>query len=166
MSVRPSRKYSCGAPEALRLRLGLRVRRISLSRERQERNAVTDRAKALYAEWVAALRRSSWYAPNPNIEEREDPAMAWLCERLTSLEERLESHRHAGHAGTTTTALDIAESLSVPGPQQDCNPDPDRGWRVGRKVGRTIYLDGKLVGLMDTPELAAMVVAALRGAGK
>jgi hypothetical protein len=42
-------------------------------------------------------------------------------------------------------------------------------WRVGRKVGRTIYrqigdkpgdLD-QLVGLMDTPALAAMVVAAL-----
>jgi len=39
----------------------------------------------------------------------------------------------------------------------------DAGWRVGRKVGRTIYLDGKLVGVMDTPELARQVVAALRG---
>ncbi len=34
-------------------------------------------------------------------------------------------------------------------------------WRVGRTVGRTVYLDDVLVGLMDTPELAAQVVAAL-----
>jgi hypothetical protein len=42
-------------------------------------------------------------------------------------------------------------------------------WRTGRTVGRTIYRQAgdvpskadELVGLMDTPELAAMVVAAL-----
>lgn len=34
-------------------------------------------------------------------------------------------------------------------------------WRTGRKVGRTIYRDEVLVGVMDTPELAAEVVAAL-----
>jgi hypothetical protein len=44
-----------------------------------------------------------------------------------------------------------------------------RRWRVGRKVGRTIYLqvgdepsdDDVLVGVMDTPELAALAVAAV-----
>ena len=44
-------------------------------------------------------------------------------------------------------------------------------WRTGRKVGRTIYRqvgDGpsdadELVGVMDTPELARMVVDALNG---
>lgn len=36
-------------------------------------------------------------------------------------------------------------------------------WRAGRTVGRTIYRDDVLVGLMDTPELAAEVVAALNG---
>jgi len=34
-------------------------------------------------------------------------------------------------------------------------------WRVGRKVGRTIYNDDILIGVMDTPELAEMVVNAL-----
>jgi hypothetical protein len=42
-------------------------------------------------------------------------------------------------------------------------------WRVGRKVGRTIYLqvgdepsdDDQLIGVMDTPELALIVVAAV-----
>ena len=42
-------------------------------------------------------------------------------------------------------------------------------WRVGRKVGRTIYIqeadqpsdEDRLIGLMDTPELAELVVAAV-----
>jgi hypothetical protein len=37
-------------------------------------------------------------------------------------------------------------------------------WRVGKKVGRTVYIGddpGDLVGVMDTPELAARVVAAV-----
>lgn len=36
-------------------------------------------------------------------------------------------------------------------------------WRAGRKVGRTLYRDDVLVGVMDTPELAAQVVEALNG---
>jgi hypothetical protein len=41
-----------------------------------------------------------------------------------------------------------------------------RRWRVGRKVGRTIYIhdgngEGELIGLMDTPELAQLVVDAV-----
>jgi hypothetical protein len=43
--------------------------------------------------------------------------------------------------------------------------------RVGRKVGRTLYIqigeepsdDDELCGIMDTPELAAIVVAAVNG---
>lgn len=38
---------------------------------------------------------------------------------------------------------------------------PTCRWRTGRKVGRTIYDDDKLVGIMDTPELAQAVVNAL-----
>ncbi len=33
-----------------------------------------------------------------------------------------------------------------------------RPWRVGRKVGRTIYDGDKLIGMMDTRELAELVV--------
>lgn len=44
-------------------------------------------------------------------------------------------------------------------------------WRTGRKVGRTIYLqvgpepsdDDVLIGVMDTPELAALAVQAVNG---
>jgi hypothetical protein len=32
-------------------------------------------------------------------------------------------------------------------------------WRTGRKVGRTVYLDDKLVGLMDTVDLAEFFVS-------
>lgn len=34
-------------------------------------------------------------------------------------------------------------------------------WRVGRKVGRTIYQGDTLIGMMDTPELARRVVDAV-----
>jgi len=34
-------------------------------------------------------------------------------------------------------------------------------WRTGRKLGRTLYRDEVCVGMVDTPELAAEVVAAL-----
>lgn len=36
-------------------------------------------------------------------------------------------------------------------------------WRVGKKLGRTLYRAGKLVGLVDTEEIAADVVAAMNG---
>jgi len=38
---------------------------------------------------------------------------------------------------------------------------PERPWRVGRKVGRTLYRGDTLIGVMDTPDLAAAVVAAV-----
>lgn len=37
-------------------------------------------------------------------------------------------------------------------------------WRVGRKLGRTLYLDEQFVGVVDTPEIAAAIVAAMNGA--
>lgn len=41
-----------------------------------------------------------------------------------------------------------------------------RLWRQGSKVGRTLYLDDVLVGVLDTPELAGKAVAALNAAGR
>jgi hypothetical protein len=37
-------------------------------------------------------------------------------------------------------------------------------WRVGRKLGRTLYRDDVCIGMVDTPELAAEIVAAMNGA--
>lgn len=34
-------------------------------------------------------------------------------------------------------------------------------WRVGRTLGRTLYLDGRVCGMVDTPEMAAAIVAAM-----
>jgi hypothetical protein len=34
-------------------------------------------------------------------------------------------------------------------------------WRVGRSLGRTLYLDDKVIGMVDTPELAARIVEAM-----
>jgi hypothetical protein len=40
-------------------------------------------------------------------------------------------------------------------------------WRQGRKVGRTIYdANDELIGVMDTPELAAKVVKAINDVEK
>lgn len=36
-------------------------------------------------------------------------------------------------------------------------------WRVGRSVGRTLYIGDRLVGLMDTPDLAEQVVMCVNG---
>jgi hypothetical protein len=36
-------------------------------------------------------------------------------------------------------------------------------WRVGRSLGRTLYRDEALVGMVDTPELAREIVDAMNG---
>jgi hypothetical protein len=41
------------------------------------------------------------------------------------------------------------------------SPDVEPRWRQGRKVGRTLYVDDVLVGLVDTPELAREIVEAM-----
>lgn len=50
----------------------------------------------------------------------------------------------------------------------DVNDPRDFPWRIGRRVGRTVYYDdgspnpndgSKLIGVMDTPELAVEAVA-------
>jgi hypothetical protein len=37
-------------------------------------------------------------------------------------------------------------------------------WRVGRKLGRTLYRDDRCIGMVDTPELAAEIVAVMNSA--
>jgi hypothetical protein len=37
----------------------------------------------------------------------------------------------------------------------------DARWRVGAKLGRTLYRDDRCVGMVDTPELAAEIVTAM-----
>lgn len=34
-------------------------------------------------------------------------------------------------------------------------------WRVGKKLGRTLYIGDTVVGMVDTPELAAQIVWAM-----
>lgn len=60
--------------------------------------------------------------------------------------------------------------LRVPGYLAPREPDPaaetppapaPQRYRVGRHLGRTIYDEDTLIGIMDTPELGALVVEAL-----
>jgi hypothetical protein len=39
-------------------------------------------------------------------------------------------------------------------------------WRVGRKLGRTLYRDEVFVGLIDSPELAAEIVETMNRVGR
>lgn len=39
-------------------------------------------------------------------------------------------------------------------------------WRTGSKLGRTIYRDGVLVGMVDVPDVGAEIVATMNDAGK
>lgn len=39
-------------------------------------------------------------------------------------------------------------------------------WRVGRKLGRTLYRDEQLVGMVDSPEIAAEIVACMRAVNR
>jgi hypothetical protein len=41
----------------------------------------------------------------------------------------------------------------------------DGHWRVGRHLGRTLYVDDQVVGMVDTPELGDAIVAAMNGDG-
>jgi hypothetical protein len=53
-----------------------------------------------------------------------------------------------------------AEAPREPGPSTAIEPR----WRVGRTLGRTLYRDGVCVGIVDTPEIAAEIVAACNAA--
>ena len=47
-------------------------------------------------------------------------------------------------------------------PESSEGPKGEEPWRAGRKVGRTIYdAHDNLIGVMDTPEMASAVVAAM-----
>jgi hypothetical protein len=37
----------------------------------------------------------------------------------------------------------------------------NRTWRVGKKLGRTLYINEEFAGVMDSPAVAAEIVAAM-----
>lgn len=43
----------------------------------------------------------------------------------------------------------------------ELKPATSGNWRVGRKLGRTLYRDDICVGMVDNPELAAEIVEAM-----
>jgi hypothetical protein len=73
-----------------------------------------------------------------------------------------------GEPGAGTKELAPASVPPASADSRATTTPPPRGaqeggthWRVGRKVGRTLYLDDQLVGMVDTPELAQAIVAAM-----
>jgi len=55
------------------------------------------------------------------------------------------------------------QGFSTTGGCRDQTPCPECAgqWRVGRKVGRTLYLNDRLVGMVDTSALASAIVRRL-----
>lgn len=45
------------------------------------------------------------------------------------------------------------------------NPVSTEKWRVGRKLGRTLYIGDRFIGSVDTPELASQIVEAVNAGG-
>lgn len=46
----------------------------------------------------------------------------------------------------------------------EAKPDNDK-WRVGRKLGRTLYIGDRFIGSVDTRELASQIVEAVNAGG-
>lgn len=70
-----------------------------------------------------------------------------------------QSMTYRRHAAELRAALGVPRSA---GHKEDPVMSATPGtWRVGRRLGRTIYRDDQLVGLLDTVELAEQVVAAM-----
>jgi len=93
-------------------------------------------------------------AGTSNISEelRDTVALAHLrrgCDEVTPLERRAICKWAA-------TVIESVPSVAIPKPVER-----EARWRTGRKVGRTIYCDDVLVGMMDTPAMAANAVACL-----
>lgn len=76
----------------------------------------------------------------------------WLEHPLSSHE---AIHRPSGGA-------DLYDHGPAPAPEPaQLQMNPSTRFRVGRTLGRTVYDGDTLIGLMDTPDLATMVVRAL-----
>lgn len=89
------------------------------------------------AGWCQPCREKQW-AQASSRNEYCATCKEWFCP--THAHDHAELVREAGSNSTAQT------------------------WRVGRKVGRTIYEGDLLIGTMDTPELAREVVDAVNRA--
>lgn len=72
------------------------------------------------------------------------------------------ARRSAGRVrdyAATQAEMDVRATVATPDPPGRRQGMSDE-WRVGRKVGRTIYRGDTLIGVMDTPELAREAVEA------
>jgi hypothetical protein len=117
---------------------------------------------------VVAIASHEWEARDEfdrrwtALEARNDA----LSARVTVLETNLDTNEAfvVAVAATRNEALETRVTWLEVTLQAMIDLDRKKNmsrWRVGRKVGRTIYDGDTLVGMMDTPELAALVVHAL-----
>lgn len=104
-----------------------------------------DRADTAACEIDAALAYLSMHLDGATVN---DPGLPFISQQVKVL-------------GDAWSRLIATESHVGAAPSAAAPP-----WRTGRKVGRTIYQGDTLIGLMDTPELAARVVAAVNASAE
>jgi hypothetical protein len=98
------------------------------------------------------------------------------CKTPTRIDRMVQGYgRHCaerlGLIGKTTDTgqtgpdlFDTAKEIHMDDASTPATPESGR-WRVGRHLGRTLYIDDQVVGMVDTVELAAAIVDAMNGAG-
>jgi len=120
---------------------------------------------------VVNLHLENWPVTRiPDFVDRMDSLVADLGQVVRRIDTRQkaaqdptkEQRPPVPAAGTAGPTAGVGEQRAAVGADPASPaPAPEVRWRVGRKVGRTVYRDGVLVGVLDTPELAAQAVAAL-----
>lgn len=91
----------------------------------------------------------------------------YTCRLCACMREHRDNEFRERLARNMEEQADVLAQLAAKGAPIPMPDQPGVGyrweglWRVGRKVGRTIYEGDKLIGMMDTPELASRVVAAV-----
>lgn len=146
--------YWAGAPEGSRLWRGAREIRAL----RTERSELVSELRSLRARLADAL------SPTPPAAAPDRAMRCATCAKETPHRFRPSPEAgpywrcsECGEARDEVGSFHAQENLAAP-----VSAAPR--WRVGTKLGRTLYRDGVCVGMLDTPELAREVVAALNAA--
>ena len=85
-----------------------------------------------------------------------------LSSRMQRLKDEVDAETDAMNAAAKHASdCAVHNAPAEPRGPCDCGASALHRWRVGRKLGRTIYCDDVLVGMMDTPAMASNVVACL-----
>jgi hypothetical protein len=133
-----------------------------------EEEPCTDSENEMLAE-VAEIRREQRTAEQTSggaVDRKvEGPGHAAPREHSRSLADRGQPEESAPARVTLDMVARVnAAGASIGQPVQrpaEAVPDPKKPWRVGSKLGRTLYLEDEVIGLVDEPAIAEAICAAM-----